>query len=164
MYLNQCTLLKQLDHLPTYVIMQLAQSEAILLTIPLKRQNQLHRLHSQQKPLDWVNGLNYCFFNASPATALLLVDRPHIKIVFLLRELMPSIPSVCNPFLQQGVEGKKIVHPHRCARPLFSHMPPVSSAIVHPQPCCWRPPCAYVSKEKSKILVSWLGKSSSSHC
>lgn len=52
MYLNQRTLLKQLDHLPTYVIMQLAQEEAILLTLPLKRQNQLHRLHSQLKQLD----------------------------------------------------------------------------------------------------------------
>lgn len=52
MYLDQRTLLKQLDYLPTYVIMQLAQEEAMLLTLPLKRQNQLHRLHSQQKQLD----------------------------------------------------------------------------------------------------------------
>ena len=43
---------KQLDHLLTYVIMQLAQQLAMLLTLPLKRQNQLHRLHSQQKQLD----------------------------------------------------------------------------------------------------------------
>lgn len=32
--------------------MQLAQQLAMLLTLPLKRQNQLHRLYSQQKQLD----------------------------------------------------------------------------------------------------------------
>jgi len=52
MYLDQRTLLKQLDHLQPYVIMQLAQEQAMLLTLPLERQNQLHRLHSQQKQLD----------------------------------------------------------------------------------------------------------------